>query len=162
VRITFGFLSCAACKAPMTSDSFPTSKRIRDLLKPIETLYADISTRALARLKVEGLEKDAKLTDPTSPYYGKPLDFAMASFAFYQCWKFLQHKGPGVPKCNGYYYGGARNCANNADAESLPPDQFICFTCSDLKAIAKCNDPSHLDSVLWKCRYGKEINNVRA
>jgi len=156
VRITFGFLDCATCKMRMTSESFPTSKRIRDLLVPIEKLHADISARAVARLQIESLDKDIKLTDPTSPYYNKPLEFALASFAFYQCWKFLQHKGPGAPKCCGYYFGGLRGCAQNADTESRPPSEFICFQCSDLTAMIKCKDPAHADFALWKCRYVKK------
>jgi E3 ubiquitin-protein ligase MYCBP2 len=126
----------------MTSASFPTSKRIRDLLEPVEKLYADISTRVLARIKVEGMEKDAKLVDPSSQFYGKPLEYGMATFAFYTCFK-----------CSKAYFGGARNCAANADTESRPASEFICFDCSGVKAMIKCKDPAHAEYAVFKCRF---------
>ena len=47
-------------------------------------LKKEIEKRALERLKIDKLEKDKKLTDPNSKWYGQKLPFAMATFAFYK------------------------------------------------------------------------------
>lgn len=38
---------------------------------------------SVERLKFEELEKDEKLTDKKSPYYGKPNEYAMAIYAYF-------------------------------------------------------------------------------
>ena len=53
--------------------------------------------QALARLKIEKMENDAKLVTEGSPFYNKPKDYAMASFAYYNCFKCKVSWGP-TPK----------------------------------------------------------------
>jgi E3 ubiquitin-protein ligase MYCBP2 len=83
-RITFGFLDCSQCKAPMQHPSPP----IQTLLQPILALRKEVSAKALARLTIENMTKDAKLVDPKSQFYNKPEAYAMASFAYYNCFKY--------------------------------------------------------------------------
>jgi ribosomal protein S18 acetylase RimI-like enzyme len=82
-RITFGFLDCSQCKAPMQHPSPP----IQTLLQPILALRKEVSAKALARLTIENMTKDAKLVDPKSQFYNKPEAYATASFAYYNCFK---------------------------------------------------------------------------
>jgi hypothetical protein len=82
-RITFGFLDCSQCKAAMQHPSPP----IQALLQPILALRKEVSAKALARLTIENMTKDAKLVDPKSQFYNKPEAYAMASFAYYNCFK---------------------------------------------------------------------------
>lgn len=134
-RITFGFLNCPLCKKQMQHPS----------LGPVMTekmrYYDFIISKAQTRLKVEGMLNDKKLIDPNSRFYKKPLDYAMASFAYYKCFK-----------CRKPYFGGKRDCEQNAAADNTPPQEFICFDCSDLPTI-KCKDKSHKEYHLWKCRF---------
>lgn len=58
-------------------------------------LCEKIEKMAQERLKYEGLEKDNRLTDSTSPYYKKPKEYAMAIFAYFLCFK-----------CKNPYFGG--------------------------------------------------------
>lgn len=55
---------------------------------------------SIQRLKFEGCDKDQKLKDPKSPYYQKPNEYAMAIYAYFECFK-----------CKNPYFGGRKNCA---------------------------------------------------
>eukprot|EP00479_Gromia_sphaerica_P006362 TRINITY_DN1765_c0_g1_i1.p1 TRINITY_DN1765_c0_g1~~TRINITY_DN1765_c0_g1_i1.p1 ORF type:complete len:144 (-),score=14.08 TRINITY_DN1765_c0_g1_i1:82-513(-) len=65
----------------------------------------------------------------------------MNTFAYYNC-----------KKCSEPYFGGRRDCEQNADAEGRPADEFVCYDCSDLKNVA-CNIPQHKEYHLYKCRF---------
>jgi E3 ubiquitin-protein ligase MYCBP2 len=41
----------------------------------------------LERLTIEGRDKDKELIDPKHPFCGKPLEYGMAIFAYYECHK---------------------------------------------------------------------------
>lgn len=43
--------------------------------------------------------KDEKIVNPSSIYYNKPLDYAMAIYAYYECFK-----------CKKSYFGGHKDC----------------------------------------------------
>ena len=53
------------------------------------------------RLKFQECEKDEKLTDKNSPYFGKPVEYAMAIYAYFECFK-----------CKKPFFGGRKNCAD--------------------------------------------------
>lgn len=135
MRITFGYLECPLCKAPMDH------KNIKDITKPDFELKKTLEEKARERLKRENLEKDARLVDPASRFYQKPVEYATAIFAYYRCFK-----------CNKPYFGGRRDCENNADGEKRPKEEFVCFDCSDLPAI-ECKVEAHKEYHLWKCRF---------
>lgn len=63
------------------------SPLIQEVLQPATRLYEEIATKGEARLKIEGMLKDEKLITPTSRYYGKPKQYALDSFAYYDCFK---------------------------------------------------------------------------
>lgn len=52
-----------------------------------KAIYEDVKTKAVERLKVEGRNKDKELSDPNHPYYRKELEYSMAIFAYYECFK---------------------------------------------------------------------------
>ena len=87
------------------------------LLKSHLQLYEKIRANALNRLKVDGMEKDAKLVDPNSAYCKDPEKYAMHSFAYYICFK-----------CKKAYFGGRRDCEQNM-LENRDPSEQICFDC---------------------------------
>lgn len=125
VKIWFKFLDCAQC-SEQVSHPYLAAK-----LAPYLELQAGLKANALKRLKIEGMLRDAKLTDPSSDYYGKPELYAWHSFAFYSC-----------HKCHKPYCGGKRNCEQARDADNTPPEELVCFDCSDLSAAA-CTNKAH-------------------
>jgi len=137
VRITFGFAGCSVCKVPMDHPYPP----IQQLKQPIDQLWSQVRAKALARLSIEKMENDAKLIEPSSQFYKKPEAYAMASFAYYNCFK-----------CKKFYFGGRRDCEQNAAAEVRPENEFVCFDCADLKSV-KCKNKAHAEFLVWKCRF---------
>ena len=135
VRITFGFADCSICKVPMDHPS----GAVQALKKPIDDLRDQIRTKAVARLAIEKMEKDPKLIDPESRYFNQPARYAMDCFAFYTCFK-----------CNKFFFGGRRDCEQNAAAEDRPPEEFVCFDCADLKSV-QCKNKDHSEFQVWKC-----------
>ena len=134
VRITFGFMQCPLCKVPMRHP------HIDAVVAPHAALLTALRAKAVARLAIEGMEADPKLMDPTSRYFGQRETFALESFAFYSCFK-----------CKQPYFGGRRNCEQNADLENQPAEHFICFDCSPLPV--NCSVAAHKEFILWKCRF---------
>jgi len=43
----------------------------------------DIKKKSLERLKFEDRLKDEKLNDPKAPYFNKPVEYAIAIYAYY-------------------------------------------------------------------------------
>eukprot|EP01083_Nonionella_stella_P135347 411745_1 len=134
-RITFGFMKCPLCPEAIGHPSL--ANELRDLLR----LRDKIKAKSVFRLKVDGLLKDKKLTDPASKWFGKPEEFAMNSYAYYNCFK-----------CKKEYFGGRRDCEQNADAEGRPPEEFVCFDCADI-SVRACAKPDHREYHLYKCRF---------
>jgi hypothetical protein len=50
-------------------------------------IFDEVKTKAIERLKVEGRSQDKELTDPKHPYYKKEMEYSMAIFAYYECFK---------------------------------------------------------------------------
>eukprot|EP00357_Protocruzia_adherens_P036526 CAMPEP_0115008332 /NCGR_PEP_ID=MMETSP0216-20121206/21845_1 /TAXON_ID=223996 /ORGANISM="Protocruzia adherens, Strain Boccale" /LENGTH=575 /DNA_ID=CAMNT_0002375711 /DNA_START=183 /DNA_END=1910 /DNA_ORIENTATION=+ len=141
-RITFGFLTCPACKAWI---DIPPSSMSDDLIKDFQLLN-DIRGKAVKRLDFEGMKKDEKLTDPASIYYGKPDEYAMASLAYYLCFK-----------CKKPYFGGKKQCINiqeeAKDGGGFNPEELVCASCSsDGSQILDCKKHGK-DFIEFKCRF---------
>lgn len=75
--LQFGFMDCSICKVQMDHPS-PMIQRVK---KPLDDLFTQIKTKALARLAIEKMEKDPKLVDPQSRYFNQPLKYAIDCFA---------------------------------------------------------------------------------
>lgn len=98
-RLTFGFLECPTCKVRMDHPS----DAIQSLLAPAVRQYEEIGAKAEARLRIEGMLSDDKLTQPHSRFFGRPRQYAMDSFAYYKCFK-----------CKAAYFGGRRDVRPHA------------------------------------------------
>jgi hypothetical protein len=55
-------------------------------------------------------------------------------------------------RCKKFYFGGRRDCEQNAAAEVRPDNEFVCYDCADLKSI-KCRNKDHAEFQVWKCRF---------
>ena len=79
-RILFNFCLCPLCKKWINlPEENSLSKSIRENFE----LFNKIQTMAVERLKFEECDKDEKLTNPKSAYYGKPNDYSMAIYAYF-------------------------------------------------------------------------------
>lgn len=135
VKISFGFLDCPSCRRRIDHPS------VNGLIAPHLRMYDAIREKAMRRLKMEGMDKDERLTKPDSDYYQQPERYALHSFAFYSCFK-----------CHKPYFGGRRNCDDARNADNTPPEELVCYDCSDMRAPA-CSNSSHKEFWLWKCKF---------
>ena len=79
-RIVFSFLQCPDCKQDIQAPHCP----IMDAeLQSAYKYRAEVVKKALERSKHEGIDKDARLKDPTDAYYGDLEKYAMYKLAYY-------------------------------------------------------------------------------
>jgi E3 ubiquitin-protein ligase MYCBP2 len=135
MRLSFAHLNCAQCNQMASDPALATV-----LQNPIK-LLREIETASLARLKLEKMEDDPRLTTVGDHYYKKPLEYAMKVFAFYNCFK-----------CKRPYFGGRRAC--DAVADEKDPKEFVCMDCSDFDFnAAGCSNVAHREYHTFKCRF---------
>ena len=124
---------------------------LRDTLAPLQELRSDVRRKAELRLRVEGLDKDLRLTEPGGRYWEKPGDLALDILAYYTCFK-----------CKQPYYGGQRQCdagvggmplgggGVGGNQEDFDPAELVCGGCAQQGA----NCATHgADYIQWKCKF---------
>ena len=131
-RINFQFLNCPLCSQQINHHL------LSKLLAPIQKLQEALDSRMHERLRLEGLHSSEALTDPSSPFYEKPLEFARSQFNYYQC-----------SVCERPYYGGLRRC-QDVEREEPNKKDLVCGGCSAGSATCSRHGPSNLE---WKCKY---------
>ena len=97
-RINFNHCLCPSCNKWFDCKSIPDLQKMIDENKK---LYEDIKDMATKRLKFEGLDKDPRLLDKNSPWYGKNVEFAMKRLSYYMCCI-----------CKKPYFAGRKECGN--------------------------------------------------
>ncbi len=65
-------------------------------------MYKMIKDRCIDRARIEGLDKNERVTKEGEEFYNKLEEFALFKLAYYECFK-----------CKLPYYGGMRDCAAN-------------------------------------------------
>jgi hypothetical protein len=83
---------------PQTPLSHPA---LEDLLAPLRSLEAQVQSKALERLHVDG-------TVVPEQFAHNPMQFATEHFAFFQCFK-----------CKQPYFGGLARCEDNRGDDSF-------------------------------------------
>ncbi|MCQ2818859.1 MAG: hypothetical protein MJ252_16460 [archaeon] len=145
-KITFNHCLCPSC-----NNWYDCSNPIINaLVNQNKALYKDICEKAEKRLKFEGLDKDPKLTNPSSPWYGKNLEYALKRLSYYMCYKCQQPYFAGRREC-----GDGPNAGDNNPNRQYDPKDCICGKCCDLSGIAgKTNCEKHgKDFIEYKCRF---------
>eukprot|EP01117_Protostelium_nocturnum_P001993 TRINITY_DN12646_c0_g1_i1.p1 TRINITY_DN12646_c0_g1~~TRINITY_DN12646_c0_g1_i1.p1 ORF type:complete len:711 (+),score=248.84 TRINITY_DN12646_c0_g1_i1:261-2135(+) len=130
-RITFGFLDCPLCKKPMDHES------LKDELKPMLDLQADITEKAMARLKMYKDDDRPEFKDPNSQFYKSPEKYSLYKYSYFPCYK-----------CKKSYFGGERAC--EAEVEFKPQDLICPGCCSGDQG--KCKKHG-TDFIEYKCKY---------
>ena len=77
-------------------------------------LFEEIKKKSLERLKYENMEKDPRLLNPKDPFYQKPVEYAIAIFSYYQCYK-----------CKKPYFGGKKSCELLLQEENQAKEYII-------------------------------------
>ena len=106
------------------------------------SLFEIIKKKSMERLKFEDRQKDEKLVNPKSQYYQKPLEYAIAIYAYYQCCK-----------CKKSYFGGLKDCERAMEEadKKFDPKELVCPDCCEIP-IESC--PKHgKDYIEFKCKF---------
>ena len=146
-KITFNHCRCPNC------NKWFDCKTVPDLQKMIEEnkkLYQEIKEMSLKRLKFEDLDKDPRLTDPNSPWFGKKEEFAMKRLSYYMCYI-----------CKKPYFAGRRECGNDPNMNNddpnkkFDPKDCVCGKDANLSGVAgETNCSKHgKDFIEYKCKF---------
>jgi len=140
-RITFGFLNCPLCKKQMAHPA------VTSILAPYLQLMKVVETKALQRLKTEGLDHDKRLSEPNGKYFNNPSLYALDIFAYYICYK-----------CKNPYFGGRRACEEAAREDDAKYDakELVCGSCCAGTDGTRCNLHGR-DYIEYKCKWCCDI-----
>jgi len=93
------FFECALCPLCKTWMTFEKGNPLEKIMSEITILYEDVKKKSMTRLKHEDRHKDKRLSKKGDPFFGKPLEYAMAIYSYYLCFK-----------CKTPYFGGLKKC----------------------------------------------------
>jgi E3 ubiquitin-protein ligase MYCBP2 len=152
-KIKFNHIKCTACKNFLVSTNNP------DLQEKINTemeVYKLISSMSMERLKSDKLDKDKRLTDPNSDWFGKELEFALTKINYYNCYL-----------CKKPYFAGLKECGGNPNDDNDPDKQFdpsslICGNHNILEnsILGQTECKTHgKDYIDYKCKFCCKIAN---
>jgi hypothetical protein len=110
--IAFQFLDCPLCAKPINHAS------VAELLKVARKFKDTVEAKANQRLVFEELLNDKQLTDKSSRFFRKPVEFAMARYAYHECFR-----------CHEAYFAGQKSC-QEARADAHDPSELVCGACS--------------------------------
>jgi len=146
-KITFNHCLCPSCNKWFDIENVP---ELQKMINENKKLYESIKEMALKRLKFEDLDKDPRLTDPKSPWFGKNVEFAMKRLSYYMCYI-----------CKKPYFAGRRECGNDPNMNNDDPNKnynpkdCVCGKDANLSGVAgKTNCPKHgKDFIEYKCKF---------
>ena len=146
-KITFNHCLCPSCNKWFDCPSIPELQKMIDENKK---LYEQIKEMSLKRLKFEDLDKDPRLSDPNSPWFGKKEEFAMKRLSYYMCYV-----------CKKPYFAGRRECGNDPNMnnddpnKNYDPKDCVCGKDANLSGVAgKTNCDKHgKDFIEYKCKF---------
>ncbi|WIA08484.1 hypothetical protein OEZ85_007920 [Tetradesmus obliquus] len=150
--LTFDFLFCPMCgsgkegrcgniQVTTAQPHLQHSQLQAALDKPLR-IRQHVVQLAKQRLKLEGAAKRDRELQPGGKFDGRPVDWALSKYVFFEC-----------SKCHLPYFGGARECGAAGDAPAAyDAQELVCGSCSAHAAGNNC--PSHgTEFVAWKCKY---------
>ncbi|CAD8101230.1 unnamed protein product [Paramecium sonneborni] len=142
-RIVFKFCFCPLCNSWL---QFQQSQP-QNLIDKYFLLFQEVKKKSLERLKYESRDKDEKVSKVGELYYGKPQEYAMAIYCYYQCFK-----------CQQPYFGGAKDCQRGLEEgdKQYKPEELICANCCDVPIGETCQVHGK-DYIEFKCRFCCQI-----
>ena len=147
-KITFNHVLCPQCNKWLDC---PNNPDLQALINESKILYDDICKKALERLKFEGLDKDDKLRNRSSPWYNKDLEFALHKISYYQCNECKKPYFAGLRECR----GGPNDVENNNPNREYDPKDLICGAHANIAGVAgKTSCEKHgKDFIEYKCKF---------
>ena len=113
LRITFAFMGCPSCKAPIDIDHEP---EIAYELRKLNALRRKVQEKALLVIKKQGMHRDERLITPGDFFYHNLTGFAEAKTSFFEC-----------AKCTKPYFGGLIDCEQEMGMEATTKkEDLIC------------------------------------
>ncbi|GMH35470.1 hypothetical protein BSKO_03338 [Bryopsis sp. KO-2023] len=111
-------------------------------IKPALELRNDVAKLAKKRLKLSGeLRRQAEL-QPGGEYEGRPVDYALRKYLYFQC-----------HRCKKPYFGGERVCQNGQrNQQEFKVEDLVCGGCAALASGNKC-EIHGTSGIEWKCRF---------
>ena len=100
---------------------------------------------AIERAKIEGLDKDPKLSDPKYNFYKDLQGYAMYKCSYYMCFK-----------CKSPYFGGLKDCdAGQMEGRAHKPEELVCGKCSAASVGAGVKEcyPHGAQFIDFKCKF---------
>ncbi|CAD8152124.1 unnamed protein product [Paramecium octaurelia] len=142
-RIVFKFCLCPLCNSWL---EFQPSQP-QNLVNQYYLLFQDVMKKSLDRLKYENRDKDEKLNKVGEQFYGKPQEYAMAIYCYYQCFK-----------CKNPYFGGAKDCQRALEEgdKQYKPEELICANCCDVPVGETCQTHGK-EYIEFKCKFCCQI-----
>ncbi|KAK9841113.1 hypothetical protein WJX74_000206 [Apatococcus lobatus] len=150
-NISLNFLFCpscgpghaaeqAACPQHALARSHLDHPALQGLLQKPLRLRDQLATCARARLRMEGLLHSEPALQPGAEFDGRPVDYALSKFLFFEC-----------SKCFKPYFGGRRECGAGpgGDGVEFNKQELLCATCMGSD---KCQEHG-ADFIEWKCHY---------
>ena len=146
-KITFNHCLCPSCNKWFDCPSVP---EIHKMIEENKKLYEEIKEMSLKRLKFEGLDKDPRLSDRSSPWFGKMEEFALKRLSYYMCYV-----------CKKPYFAGRRECGNDPNMNNddpnkkFDPKDCVCGKDANLSGVAgKTDCPKHgKEFIEYKCKF---------
>ena len=146
-RITFNHCLCPSCNKWYDCKSNPV---IQKLIDGYKNLYNEIKEMSIKRLKFEGLDKDPRLSDKNSPWYGKNEEFAMKRLSYYMCYI-----------CKKPYFAGRKECGNDPGMDNDNPNVIfnekdcVCGKDANVSGIPGITDCSKhgKEFIEYKCKF---------
>ena len=146
-KITFNHCLCPQCNKWFDIKNIP---ELQNLINENKKLFETIKEMALKRLKFEELDKDPRLTDPNSPWFGKKVEFALKRLSYYMCYI-----------CKKPYFAGRRECGNDPNMNNEDPNKnydpkdCVCGKDANLSGVAgKTECPKHgKEFIEYKCKF---------
>lgn len=140
-RISFNFCLCPLCKIWM---NFPKDSLLSQYMSENENKYELLKSKCFERLKYEGKDKEERLSKPNDYFFQKPIDYAIAIYSYYECFK-----------CKIPYFGGLKHCEdileNRGNDKEYKPADLICPKCCEIP-IDNCAIHGN-EYIEFKCTY---------
>jgi len=145
--INFYHCLCPNCDKWFDIDSIP---ELQKMINNNKILYEKIKQASLKIIKLTKLDKDPKLLEPKSPWYGKKIEYALERISYYRCYI-----------CKEPYFGGIKQCGEEPKIsdhwfkEKYHKENYVCnkhIKMPNIKGISNCSKHGK-DYIEYKCKF---------
>ena len=145
--INFYYCLCPNCDKWFDIDSIPY---LQKMINDNKILYEKMKQNSLKLIKLFKLDKDPRLLEPKSPWYGKKIEYALERISYYRCYE-----------CKEPYFAGIKECGKEPKIydhffkEKYSSNNYVCnkhIKISNIKGINNCSKHGK-DYLEYKCKF---------